>query len=425
VEIESELSRLRMEEISMRLQYGPDHPQMRALQTRRDSLDAARTELEKEVAALPERQQDLLRLRREIEVNTQLYTSLLNSAQELRVAQAGTVGNVRVVDPAAVGYSPVRPRKQRILMISLVLGALLGTVAVFGREMLRRGMTDPDSSSRTSGSRCMPWCRTAARRSAVRSRPGARTRRSRSWRGRRPTDSAVESLRSLRTALSFALMDADRNVVVITSPGPSSGKTFLSVNLAWVLGQNKQKVLLVDADLRRGHVNAYLEGRRRTPGLSEVLSGQSWLEDAVVPLVPGRGERAAERRVSAQPVRAAHAAGVRRAAEEAAVALRRGADRYAAGAGGDRRRDRCPARGPAVHGGARRPDHRARDARRAAPPRAGRDQDDRGAVQRSRGEVTAATATGPTSTTLQYTRRSRGKGRRPRTYRRNAACDAP
>jgi tyrosine-protein kinase Etk/Wzc len=103
-----------------------------------------------------------------------------------------------------------------------------------------------------------------------------------------PTDPAVESLRSLRTSLNFALMDEERNIVAITSPGPGSGKTFLSINLAWVLGQNEQKVLLVDADLRRGHINAYLEGRRRTPGLSEVLSGQSWLEEAIVPLAPGQ-----------------------------------------------------------------------------------------------------------------------------------------
>jgi tyrosine-protein kinase Etk/Wzc len=194
---------------------------------------------------------------------------------------------VRVVDHAAVGFSPVRPRKQRILMISLVLGALLGTVAVFGREMLRRGMTDPDSLEQNLGfpvyavvphSRAQKRSEKQAKRKDTPIGLLARDL---------PTDGAVESLRSLRTALSFALMDAERNVVVITSPGPASGKTFLSVNLAWVLGQNKQKVLLMDGDLRRGHVNAYLDDRRRTPGLSEVLSGQSWLEDAVVPLVPG------------------------------------------------------------------------------------------------------------------------------------------
>ena len=286
VEVESELSRIRLEEGSMRLQYGPDHPQMRALQTRRNSLETVRDQLEVEAQGLPQRQQDLLRLRREVEVNTELYTSLLNSAQELRVAQAGTVGNVRVIDDAAVAPDPVRPKKGRILVISLVLGLVAGVALVLLREALRRGISDPDALEQNLG---LPVYAVIPH-SAPQGRNEKRSKR----KGTTieilardlPDDPAVESLRSLRTALNFALMDDERNVVVITSPGPSSGKTFLSINLAWVLGQNEQKVLLIDADMRRGHINAYLDGRKRSPGLSEVLSGRSWLEEAVVPLVP-------------------------------------------------------------------------------------------------------------------------------------------
>lgn len=286
VEVESELSRLRLEEGAMQLQYGPDHPQMRALQTRRAALETARARLEVEAQGLPARQQDLLRLRREVEVNTELYTSLLNSAQELRIAQAGTVGNVRVIDDAAVAPAPVRPQKGRILAISLVLGLAAGLLLVLLREALRRGISDPDALEESLGLpvyAVVPHSRVHLRAEKQSERRGERI----SLLARDvPDDPAVESLRSLRTSLNFALMDEERNVVVVTSPGPSSGKTFVSANLAWVLGQNEQKVLLIDADLRRGHINAYLEGRRRAPGLSEILSGQSWLEEALVSVDP-------------------------------------------------------------------------------------------------------------------------------------------
>lgn len=286
VEVESQLHEVRMEESGMQLQYGSQHPHMRALRERRQSLQEVKSEIEEEVGDLPERQQQLLRLRREVEVNTELYTNLLNTSQELRVAQAGTVGNVRVVDEAAVGPRPVRPQKSLVLALSLVLGGMLGVGTVFGREIMRRGISDPERLEESLGFpvyAVVPHSRDQLRRERQAQRRGtvidllAETA---------SQDPVVESLRSLRTSLSFALMGDARNVVVLTSPGPENGKTFLSMNLAAVLGQSDKKVLLIDADLRRGHINNYLPDRKRSPGLSEVLAGSAAFEDAVRSLLP-------------------------------------------------------------------------------------------------------------------------------------------
>jgi len=94
-----------------------------------------------------------------------------------------------------------------------------------------------------------------------------------------PSDLAIESLRSLRTALQFALVDATNNVVTVCGPSPGVGKSFLSANLAYVLATGGKRVLLIDGDLRRGRLHRYLGGKR-TPGLSEVVSGQCPLADA-------------------------------------------------------------------------------------------------------------------------------------------------
>jgi len=88
-----------------------------------------------------------------------------------------------------------------------------------------------------------------------------------------PDDPAIESLRNLLTALHFGMMDVKNNCIMIAGPSPGVGKSFISVNLAAVLTSADKKVLLIDGDLRRGHLNEYL-GIERENGLSEFISGE-------------------------------------------------------------------------------------------------------------------------------------------------------
>ena len=95
-----------------------------------------------------------------------------------------------------------------------------------------------------------------------------------------PTDPAIESLRNLRTALHFGMMNVDNNCIMIAGPGPQVGKSFVSVNLAAVLTSNDKKVLLIDADLRRGHLHEYL-GIERQNGLSDFIGGAIPVDQAL------------------------------------------------------------------------------------------------------------------------------------------------
>ena len=87
-----------------------------------------------------------------------------------------------------------------------------------------------------------------------------------------PEEPAVESLRSLRTALQFALLDARNNIVLLSGPTPGLGKSFVSANFAAVLGAAGKRVLLLDADLRKGHIHQYF-GLARGQGLSDLIAG--------------------------------------------------------------------------------------------------------------------------------------------------------
>jgi tyrosine-protein kinase Etk/Wzc len=95
-----------------------------------------------------------------------------------------------------------------------------------------------------------------------------------------PADLSIEALRGLRTSMHFAMMEAKNNVVMISGPAPGIGKSFVSVNFAAVMAKTGQKVLLIDADMRKG----YLQQHFNLPwinGLSEILSGKLQISEVI------------------------------------------------------------------------------------------------------------------------------------------------
>jgi len=89
-----------------------------------------------------------------------------------------------------------------------------------------------------------------------------------------PDDLSVESLRSLRTSLHFAQLDAKNAIIMVTGPSPGAGKSFISANLAVVLARSGKQVLLIDGDLRKGRLHTMF-GLERKQGLSEIIAGES------------------------------------------------------------------------------------------------------------------------------------------------------
>ena len=97
---------------------------------------------------------------------------------------------------------------------------------------------------------------------------------------RDPADLAIEAVRSLRTSLHFAMLEARNKVLMISGASPEAGKTFVATNLAAVIAQAGQRVLLLDADMRKGTLHKVM-GSIAHPGLSELLSGQASFDDAL------------------------------------------------------------------------------------------------------------------------------------------------
>lgn len=268
----TKLADLTQQRIEMAQRFAPGHPAIAALDAQISALQGDQDRLNKHVSALPDVEQSALRLLRDVRVDTELYMNLLDSAQQLRIVKAGQVGNVRVVDYAVASDEPVKPKKALVIALSAIFGIVFGTAAAFLRNALFGGVEHSEQIEEGLGLpvyAAVPHSETQVRlRQAMRrDRPEHRVLASVA-----PQDVAIEGIRSLRTALQFGLLDAANNVLVITGPRPEVGKSFMSVNLAAVLASAGKRVLLIDADMRRGDVHNYF-GISRQPGLSDVIAG--------------------------------------------------------------------------------------------------------------------------------------------------------
>lgn len=284
LEQSAKLEGLRLELAQERKQllqrFQPSHPTIQALDSQIADVESNRKELEGEIKNLPETQQELLRLTRDVKVNTELYTSLLNSAQQLEVAKAGTVGTVRIIDYAAQPLEPVKPKKSFVVLLSVMLGAILGIGAVFMRRVLVATVDDPQFVEQQLGIPVyanVPVSKDQGKLTQLMKKhaQGLHTLQ------RGAADGiAIEAIKSLRTSLHFALHEAPNNIVLITGPRPGIGKTFISSNLADAYAMAGKSVIVVDCDMRRGTVHEYMGGKRK-PGLADYLVERAELDDVV------------------------------------------------------------------------------------------------------------------------------------------------
>jgi len=273
VSVEGQYNALQQQREKTTLAFTSNHPMVIGLDRQIDRLNAELAELSEQVRDLPTTQQEVLRLIRDVEVNTVLYTSLLNTAQELRVVKAGTVGNVRIIDYAVMPSWPIAPRKSRILLLSLLLGGFIGVAAAFAKKALKAGVEDPDLIEKQINIPVYATIAHSKNQDRIYKKLESHEAKRAILAIDNPDDPAIESLRNLRTALHFGMMDVKNNCIMIAGPSPTVGKSFVSVNLAAVLTSNDKKVLLIDGDMRRGHLHKYL-GIKRENGLSDFISGE-------------------------------------------------------------------------------------------------------------------------------------------------------
>ncbi|MGE3298359.1 MAG: GumC family protein, partial [Porticoccaceae bacterium] len=286
--------------------YGPKHPKRieaeAALATTRAALDqqlqiaataverdyqAARLR-ESEVAAelgqakgevrdINRKQYELGALQRDVDANRQLYELFQARFKETSAASGVQTANARLVESALPNPAPVYPNQQRSLMIGLLLGLALGIALALVLDHMDNTLKGADDVEQRLG---VPVLGLVPRLPSSETASDAPI----GYFGSHPHSSFAESVRTIRTAVLLSSVDQAHKRLLITSSVPGEGKTTLSMNLAFSLGQMK-KVLLIDADMRRPALHKGLPGQNQSPGLSEFVTGEAKISDCLRKIV--------------------------------------------------------------------------------------------------------------------------------------------
>ncbi|GJL33757.1 Tyrosine-protein kinase wzc [Phytobacter ursingii] len=281
VNIDAQLNELTFKEAEISKLYTKAHPAYRTLLEKRKALEDEKAKLNTRVTAMPKTQQEIVRLTRDVESGQQVYMQLLNKQQELRITEASTVGDVRIVDAAITQPGVLKPKKALIILGSVILGLILSVVVVLLRSLFNRGIESPQSLEEQGISvyASIPLSEWQKARDTVKTVKGSKRYKQRQLLAvGNPADLAIEAVRSLRTSLHFAMMQAPNNVLMMTGVSPSIGKTFVCANLAAVISQTNKRVLMIDCDMRKGYTHELL-GTDNVNGLSDILVGKGSIEN--------------------------------------------------------------------------------------------------------------------------------------------------
>lgn len=297
--LSAKLAELEVQKKALRASYTEAHPAVKTVQdqinevqnkllaiyeTSRVNLAKQEEDVNRQLGAyenqmrnLPDVERDLARLTRVSKVNSDIYTFLLQKHEEARIAKASTISNIDIVDPAITPTHPIKPKKAQNLLLGLLFGLALGIGLAFFLEYLDDTIKNADEAKRAMG---LPLLATIPHIPGREPQPNGSSPHKETLITRSEPKSAVaEAFRSLRTSLHFSAINKEKKIIIFTSTFPGEGKSIISSNAAVIFSQTGARVLLVDCDLRRSSLHEKF-GHSKTPGLSELLTGDVAFEKA-------------------------------------------------------------------------------------------------------------------------------------------------
>jgi len=232
---------------------------------------------------IPEQALQLARMEREVQLQVGLFQQLKAKHQEVQIQISGRVEEVTVVRPALVPSTPINlPSKMTIVGTGIVLGIIIGVVLSFVLETLDTSIGTIEDVEALLGVRVQGLIPFLDLKDAeLKDGDPAGTGRNRYLVSHYdPKSLAAESFRSLRANLQFVKRNKNEKSFVITSSFVQEGKTFSAINTAMSMAQSGEKVLLVEADLRKPAIYKMF-GITRTPGLTDFVLGNYQWKDIV------------------------------------------------------------------------------------------------------------------------------------------------
>ena len=261
------------------------------LQTSINSLNDRLATFGAELQLIPEKAVQQARLERRKSSLEQVYNQLQARVKEAEIAQAVELGDVSISDLAVDPRDPIRPRKLRSLLLSVLFGLTLGLGLATARDYLDETVHTREDLGRITG---LPVLGLIPRIQGLSNGNGRRLlRKDKPVKERLVTRDDIsnpvsEAYRAFRTNITFLDLERPAQILVFTSPGPAEGKSTSAANLAITLAQQGTNALLMDCDLRRGIVHRVF-GAEKMPGLTNVVLGDAKLSDAIHTVEVGEG----------------------------------------------------------------------------------------------------------------------------------------
>ncbi|WP_175442592.1 polysaccharide biosynthesis tyrosine autokinase [Providencia stuartii] len=265
LQVEEKLNELIFKEVEIQQLYTRNHPAYQSLLDKRQQLLREKEKISKAIQKLPNTQQEIVRLTRDVESEQAIYTQLVAKQQELSVLNSGITADVRIIDSAESQPRAIAPKKALILVLAAIIGFIIGSAYVIMRELFNnkiKGTEDIDALG-INVYATIPFSTHEKKLIAEGNKHPLALEN--------PADTAVEAIRSLRTSVYFSVMNQGNNLVMVTSASPGVGKSFVTSNMAVVLANAGKKVLLIDTDLRKGRIHKAF-GLSNKSGLSDYLS---------------------------------------------------------------------------------------------------------------------------------------------------------
>lgn len=273
--IEMQMVDLRTEKSALSEVYTNEHPAFKALEEKMKVLEQAKLRLNTSISKMPQTQQEIIRLTRDVEINQAIYVQLLNKRQELSILSASSQGNVRLIDSAMTAEKPIKPKKTIIVALAGILGLFVSAAYYLLKALLKKGISSEEEISALGLDvlSTIPLSEVQYKRDTMfrKIRKNKNARANSLLVIQDPTDPSIEALRALRTNLHFRSMGQDNKVVLISGATPEVGKSFVSANLAVLMAQAGRKVLLIDGDMRKGYLHTLLGQPEKVAGFADVL----------------------------------------------------------------------------------------------------------------------------------------------------------